>query len=302
MLAVNDLREYPAMISLISYLLIVVFLIIWVDGGVVINRASLVLKPNPAELLEEWLKRFSFKQKGEVQTQGHLPRYKFYTDVIEILLSLSRKMGGNYQDSLLFLREGLQSDRQFEKKLKEMILGTWLQMVMMMLLTWGFIIGALFIVEIKVPAFKLISIFTWQMIGMGLLPFLIKRLRLKFFSDIGRLWKMLYVLNSLVRVPLARSEVMGLAGIVDLALIKQKNLAALVEKLRGTCERALKLGGSYEEDIRSLMEELRFQEKWSFELFEKRLTVIKLALISLFFLPSYLGFIFLLLGDLLSTM
>jgi hypothetical protein len=301
-LAVNDLREYPAMISFLFYLMIVVCLVLWVDGGLVLKTNSIMLRPNPAESLEEWLKRFSFKQKGEVQNQGQLPIYKFYTEVIEILLNLSRKMGGNYQDSLLYLREGLQNDRQFEKKLKEMILGTWMQMGMMMVLTWGFIIASLFIVEIKVAAWKLIGIFCWQTVGMGLLPLLLKRLRTRFFADIGRLWKMLYVLNSLVRVPLARSEVMGLAGIVDLALIKQKNLASLVEKLRGTCERALKLGGSYEEDVRSLMDELRFQEKWSFELFEKRLTVIKLALISLFFLPSYLGFIFLLLGDLLSTM
>jgi hypothetical protein len=64
----------------------------------------------------------------------------------------------------------------------------------------------------------------------------------------------------------------------------------------------LKLGSSYEEDLKYLMEELRFQEKWHFELFEKRLTVIKLALLSLFFLPSYLAFIFLLLSDLMALM
>ena len=290
------------MISLISYLLIVAILITWVDGGLVLKSSAIMLRPNPAESLEEWLKRFTFKHKGEVQAQGKLPIYKFYTEVIEILLNLSRKMGGNYQDTLLYLREGLQNDRQFEKKLREMILGTWMQMGMMMLLTWGFITASLIIVEVKVSPFKLIAIFLWQLVGMSLLPLLLKRLRTRFFADIGKLWKMLYVLNSLVRVPLARSEVMGFAGIKELAQIKQKNLATLVEKLRGTCERALKLGGSYEEDVRSLMDELRFQEKWSFELFEKRLTVIKLALISLFFLPSYLGFIFLLLGDLLSTM
>jgi hypothetical protein len=50
------------------------------------------------------------------------------------------------------------------------------------------------------------------------------------------------------------------------------------------------------------MDELRFQEKWHFELFEKRLMVIKLGLMSIFFLPSYLAFIFLLLGDLMQLM
>ena len=39
-----------------------------------------------------------------------------------------------------------------------------------------------------------------------------------------------------------------------------------------------------------------------FELFEKRLMVVKLGLLSLFFLPAYLAFIFLLLGDLMALM
>ena len=73
-------------------------------------------------------------------------------------------------------------------------------------------------------------------------------------------------------------------------------------KLKETCQKALKIGSSYDDEVKYLMEELRFQEKWHFELFEKRLTVIKLSLLSVFFLPSYLAFIFLLLGDLMATM
>jgi hypothetical protein len=72
--------------------------------------------------------------------------------------------------------------------------------------------------------------------------------------------------------------------------------------LRATCERILKVGGSYDLEVRNLMEELRFQEKWHFELFEKRLTVIKLGILSIFLLPSYLMFIFLLLGDLMAVL
>ena len=73
-------------------------------------------------------------------------------------------------------------------------------------------------------------------------------------------------------------------------------------KLKTTCQNTLKMGISYEDDVKYLMGELRFQEKWHFELFEKRLVVIKLVLLSVFFLPSYLSFIFLLLGDLMNLM
>src|SRR5690606_32412525 len=104
----------------------------------------------------------------------------------------------------------------------------------------------------------------------------------------------------LVKVPLSRTEILTIAGVMEIKSIKQKTLSHIVEKLKETCQKALQQGGSYEEEVLSLMNELRFQEKWHFELFEKRLMVIKLGLMSLFFLPSYLAFIFLLLGDLLS--
>ena len=290
------------MLSAVFYTLIIALLVYWVEAQSSLIPNSLIISKNPAEDLENWLKKFNWGNRSELQSPGALPHYKFYTGVVELLLSLARKMGGSYQDSLLFLREGLQADRQFEKKLKEMILGTWLQMGMMVVLTWGFILGALALVDVKVAFYKLLLIACWQAVGMSLLPVTIRFFRKRFFGDIGKLWKMLYVLRSLVKIPLSRTEILTLAGVGELKTIQQKSLSHIVEKLKETCQKALQMGGSYEEDVLSLMAELRFQEKWHFELFEKRLMVIKLALMSIFFLPSYLAFIFLLLGDLLTLM
>ena len=290
------------MFSVLLYILIIMILIWWVESQLTLLPNSLILKKNAAEELENWLKRFNWTSRHEPSVHGRLPTYKFYTEIVELILNLSRKVGGTYQDSILFLREGLQSDRQFEKKLKEMIMGTWMQMGMMMLLTWGFIFGAISLVEVKVSPLKLMMIAGWQGIGLSLLPVLLKFYRKKFFADIGKLWKMLYVLRSLVKVPLSRTEILTIAGVAEIKNIQQKTLSHIVEKLKETCQRALQMGGSYEEEVHCLMNELRFQEKWHFELFEKRLMVIKLALMSLFFLPSYLAFIFLLLGDLLTLM
>lgn len=290
------------MLSIIIYSLLIFALVYWVESQNVMITNPLIIKKNAAEELEDWLKKFNWVSRQELAAPGRLPSYKFYSEVVEILLALARKMGGSYQDSLLFLREGLQSDRQFEKKLKEIILGTWLQMAMMVLLTWGFIFGALFLVDVKVSIVKLILIAGWQGIGISTLPFVISFFRKRFFGDIGKLWKMLYVLRSLIKVPLSRTEIMTIAGVTEIKTIQQKSLNHIVEKLKETCQKALQMGGSYEEEVVTLMSELRFQEKWHFELFEKRLMVIKLGLMSIFFLPSYLAFIFLLLGDLLTLM
>lgn len=290
------------MLSVIIYSLIIFLLVWWVEGSSLNLSNSLIIRRSAGEELDEWLKKFHWGNRHEISEKRELPRYKFYSEIIESLLSLARKMGGNYQDSFLFLREGLQADRQFEKKLKEITLGLWLQMLMMMALTWAFIFGALTIVDISVGALKLLLIGSWQILGLALLPLMLRYLRRRLFGDIGILWKMLYVLNSLARVPLSRSEVFQMAQVQKLKIIQQKNLLHLVEKLKEICQKALKQGGSYEEEVKYLMDELRFQEKWYFELFEKRLTVIKLMLLSVFFLPSYLAFIFLLLGDLMKLM
>ena len=203
--------------------------------------------------MESWLKNFQWGNKNELQGVQYLPKYKFYTEVIEVLLNLARKMGGNYQESLLFLREGLQSDRQFEKKIREAVIGTWLQIGMIMGLTWMFIAGALSLIDVKISVVKLLVILLWQSVGCSLLPFLLGHLRTKYFGDIGKIWKMLYVLRSLAKVPLSRTEILTLATVGELKGIKQKSLESIVEKLKDTCQKALKLGGNYEEDVKYLM-------------------------------------------------
>ena len=290
------------MFTMVFYLLLILVLVYWVEAPNPLPINPLIKRKDPASELEDWLKKFHWGNRQNLEKQGTLPAYKFYSEVVEVILSLARKMGGSYQDSLLYLREGLVSDRQFEKRLREATLGTWLQMGLMVVLTWSFILGSLMITEMKLPIGKLLMIGAWQALGMTCLPALLKFFRAKYFGDIGKLWKMLYVLNSLGKVPLSRSEALTLAGIRELSEIKQKSLSHIVEKLRSTCERILKVGGSYEQEVRNLMEELRFQEKWHFELFEKRLTVIKLGILSIFLLPSYLMFIFLLLGDLMAVL
>lgn len=290
------------MFSALIYLMIISLLVFWIDSQSNLSHKLLIIKENPGDLLEDWLKKFSWGKSGEVGDKQALPKYKFYSEVVESLLSLARRMGGNYQEALLYLREGLQSDRQFEKKLKEVVLGCWFQMIFVMGITWAFILGSVHLVSVQISPVSLFYIGLWQIIGLSQLPLLLNYFRRKFFGDIGKIWKMLYVLNSLSRVPLSRSEVFTIAGVQELREIKQKSLISIVEKLKEVCLKALKQGGNYEQEIKYLMEELRFQEKWHFELFEKRLVVVKLGLLSLFFLPSYLAFIFLLLGDLMDLM
>ncbi len=284
------------------YVIMIATLIYWVERPGGLDPRGLIIQPDPATQLEEWLKRFQWGNRPDLGLQLNLPRYKYYSEIIEILLKMARRMGGQYHDSLLFLREGLQRDQQFERKIRETCLGIYLQVLLFMGLTWAFIFVALQLVEIAVPTLHLTGILVWQLIGLSVLPITLKWLRRRYFGDIGTLWKMLFVLKSLSRLPIARADIMALAEIERLKEVRTPKLGILAEKLRDTCQKTLKLGVSYDDDVKYMMEELRFLETWHFELFSKRLMVIKLALLGLVYMPSYLAFIFCLLRDLMALM
>jgi hypothetical protein len=284
------------------YLAFLVVMLYWLGLETRYEFNLLKFRDHSGPHLEDWLKRFNWDRSSLSQDCGELPHYKFYTEIVEILLSLARKMGGRYQEPLLFLRQGLQADLQSEKKIKELYLGTTLQIGLMVMITWGFILGASFLVEIKMKGALLLGIMIWQLIGVISLPWIIRYCRKILFQDIGKLWKVLFVLKSLSKVPLSRTEILKISGAGDLEKITQKNLGPLVEKLLFICQKSREQGINSDEELSALMKELRFIENWHFELFEKRLVTVKLCLMAFFFLPSYLAFIFNLLGDLLALM
>lgn len=287
--------------NVIFYMISLWGLVIWVENPLPKAFAFKILRKHPGDEMEAWLKKFHLGA-GELGRTEKLPFYKFYGELIELLLGLARKFGGNYQETFLFLKEGLQLDRQFERKINELLWGVTFQIAAMLFLTWGFIAVSLHMVDVKLGSWPLVLIFLWQGIGMSLVPIVVKKLRRFYFHDSGKIWRMLYVLKSLTSVPIPRSEILELAGISHLKTINSSNLSAVKERLIEACEKTLKWGKSYDDEVKYLMDEMRFIEKWHFELFQKRLGILKLVILSLFFLPSYLAFIFLLMSQLMAIM
>ena len=266
------------------------------------DAAPLKIAPTGAIALDEWLKKFTWGRTVELKGDFKIPKYKFYSDIIELVLDCARRFGGIYEENLLRIREGLEADHQFEVKCKDLVRGTWWQICIMFLITWAFIICSLSILQMPVPYSKLILLILWQIFGMILLPWIIFKIRKFYFSDVGILWKSLFMLKALVSVPISRSEVFLHAELFKLKNIKNKRLASLIEHIFDCCQRALRQGGSYEEEVNKIMKDLRFEENRIYGLFEKKLMVLKLAILSIFFLPTYLAFIYIILSDFISLM
>lgn len=254
-------------------------------------------KLSPGEKLFYWLKKFNWDRRE--QHIGHLPQYKFFSSLVNLLLEMSRRFGGQYKEAFLSVKESLNQDLQFEKKLKEFILGSYFQKFCIFSMSWGFIFFAQNLTEVSLDNRVYLSIFSWQLVGLILFPLVCYQLKKHYFSEIGQLWLSLYVLKALLTVSLSRREVFKMARIYELHNIKHKNLVSIVEKLQTSCELSLKQGGSYLKDVEELIQECKFIEKWHIELFEKRLGALKLLILSIFFLPSYLAFVYFLLNSFL---
>lgn len=251
----------------------------------------------PGEELLDWVKKFNWERREQDKYQ--IPDYKFFSGLINLLLEMSRRFGGQYKDALMSVRESLSADIQFEKKLKEFIWGSYFQKGSIFVLSWAFILIATSMTSIKLGLNVYVGIFCWQCFGLLLFPVICQRLKSYYFDGIGKLWLSLYVLKSLSSAGLSRSEIFKLARINELNQVKHPNLESLVLKLQDTCEISLKQGGSYLKEVEELSQECKFLEKWHLELFEKRLSAFKLGILGGFFLPSYLGFVYFLLRSFL---
>ncbi len=283
------------------YFIFLFFFIPWIEK-LQFHLIVFSKKTHPSLELENWLRGFEWGKYLNQEESFKLPNYKFYTSLIEIILNFSRTYGGRYKDIFLILREALRFDSQFEKRLKDIILGTYFQIIVISILTWGFIFLVWYLTRIRLSFGQHLFLIVWQFIGVSLIPYFSSSLRKKYFSDIGQLWHVLFSLYSLQFLPIPRTEVFKLSGVQNLKKIKQKSVGHIVEKIHVICEEATKKGQNYEEDLKLAMDELRFTEKWHCELFEKRMVILKLVILSLFFLPSYLMFIFFILGHLMRLM
>jgi hypothetical protein len=284
----------------LSYICLILLLSYWL--AMPAREEAKKMVPTGAYALDDWLKKFSWGRGVELRADFKIPPYKFYSEIVELVLDIARRFGGVYEENLHKLREGLEADHQFEVKCKDLIKGAWWQICIMFLITWAFIVSSLSILQMPIPFQKLALLISWQLVGMIALPWIIHRARRYYFGDVGVLWKTLFMLKALVSVPLSRSEIFLHAELFKLKDIKNKRLKSVIDHILDCCQRALREGGSYEDEVNKIAKDLRFEENRIYGLFEKRLVVLKLAILSIFFLPTYLAFIYIILSDFITLM
>jgi hypothetical protein len=84
------------MFTMLFYLSLICVLVYWVESPQALPINPLNKRKDPALELEDWLKKFHWGNRQGLPNPGALPVYKFYGEVVEVILNLARKMGGSY--------------------------------------------------------------------------------------------------------------------------------------------------------------------------------------------------------------
>lgn len=250
--------------------------------------------------LESWLKKFHWSGPS-LNQKTELPRYKFFSELVEMLLSLARQWGAQYQQVFIVLREILHQDLEFEKQLKEFTQGCWFQMLLIVFMSWTFIILGTTWVKIQFPLSYMIMIGLWQGLGMLCFFFGIKILKTRYLAALGAFWKSLICLRSLSETALPRSEIIRLSNLKNLDGFSHPEWSDFRVKVQHLGQWVLTSGMSPSKEIQYLMEELRFLEKHQIQVFQKMANILKFLILIIFFIPAYFAFLFIIFTNLGST-
>ena len=281
---------------IVIYLALISLLAIWVLRP----QNSALSAVQGGKALEEWLKKFHWSGPS-LNHKTELPRYKFFSELVEMLLSLARQWGAQYQQVFITLREILHQDLQFEKQLKEFLQGCWFQMILIVAMSWLFIILGTSWIKINFPLKYMIMIGGWQALGMLCFYLGMKILVKRYLGALGSFWKSLICLRSLSETALPRSEVVRMAGIRELDEYQHSEWKEFKIKVQHLGQWMLSAGTSPVKEIQYLMDELRFLEKHQIQVFQKMGHILKFSILVIFFIPAYFAFLFIIFSSLGST-
>ena len=225
--------------------------------------------------------------KGIINQKNPLPRFKFYTGLIERLLEAQRLEGISFKKLIPELRLGIQKEMQFEKKVMKEILGGNLQFIIIVFTTWSFIFFSQALIAVKINNLIIFFILLLQVLGFILFNFLAKWLKKKQFANYSNAFREIYLFQSLVEVRMPIQTILQESQIASGVLVTHPRFHLLARRIIHSVERWRSTGLSPKEESIELTKEIWHQEEEDFLDFIKNLQILKFILMALLFLPAY---------------
>lgn len=221
-----------------------------------------------------------------------LPRYKFYTDLLEQLFECNRKLGISIKKFIPEIRLGLIKDLQFEKKVFDEILSGFLQFLVISATTWSFVFLSSQLVQIPLNKGIVLIMIALQLLGGIAFFHLIKRLKTKTFFPFSKAIEELYLFNSLMDVGLPINEVIIRSNIYQGSLFGHKIFRNLANRLKKIVTQMKENGLSPKDEAQEIIREIWHLQEVHFQKFTKMQQALKFSILAFFFLPAYFVYLY----------
>ncbi len=247
------------------------------------NHSKLI--DNHLEFLRWWRPQYPFE--SSLSKWAKLKKYKFYTDLVSILLNFQRTYG--YCPKLCFghIREGLFKHKDFDTKLRRINHSGVLQFILTSIIVW-FMVGMSIKTLSWTPSGHLM-VFLILLQAIGLIFYRLGALFLenKIFKGFDAKHYAFYTFLCLYKSGLAYQEVLRKSGIKTVENLTKQEQKEITHMLK----RWHKLGQAIEEDILELICQTWINLSHSFEKFLQLLSALRLFTLVFFFLSSYFCFL-----------
>jgi hypothetical protein len=252
------------------------------------------VKTQANKLYDETLKlnKFSLSSGENIK----LTEYKFFTSLVEELLKFYRNFGVSIFDDLSNVRLALQKDWVQSHKVQTLIKGALLEILIIVLMSWGIIFFAIYYTGLVIKNTDLFIVGALQIGGLILLISLIEKSYKKIFSSFYPYLKSVYSLQVFIKSRTPVNEIGVRVGINSLP--HDKDLLHIKERV----ELCLKNLSEYGKIDITLLNDLIGQVWTSFEMktqkFNTHVLKQKIFVIMSVVVPSYLYIFYALLKSL----
>lgn len=214
-------------------------------------------------------------------------RYKFYTELLEMLFESYRRLGTPVRKYLPEIRKAVTRDLQFERRILNEILGALMQFLVIAFATWGFVFLSSMLVEMKLTKSILSLMLFLQIAGVALFFHLMNVLKKRTFAAMKDSLTELYLFTTLMNTGLPLNEVLKRSRILEGALMASKALEPFAGRTKKLIERLKKTGLSPNEEAQEILDGVWQFQNENFEKFTKKVQLLKFCILAFFFLPAY---------------
>jgi hypothetical protein len=238
----------------------------------------------------------SSPQVGKNILPERIPRYKNYQDLLFIILENVKNFGAPKNAPLMDLKKSLEVDFKFDRKINKLIQETIIQVFVLSLFTWGFLIAIKFILSIKLSITLILFIFLLQIFGFIITVLILLYGKKRCFSHQEILFAEVIKIKGLIQVGLP-------LGYLSKEIMWEKldklepGLCAISNRLNTAIKATLEGGHSIKEEIDAIIKEIEAFFETKVDYFQNQLKFLQFLSMSFFQLPAFLMVIYYLLSQ-----